>query len=181
MEYKDLEKVNKEIGTIDVKGKQYAEVPQRIKAFRKLFPNGSIETEIISLDDKRVVMKCTVKDENGKVLAVAHAYENEGSSFINKTSFIENCCTSCTGRALGYLGIGIDTSVASFEEVANAQLQQVAEATIDKTKLETIKGLGIEPEKAKEILARFGYAKSTEIKNKDFAKVFSALKGEDYE
>lgn len=178
MEYKDLLAVNEEIQTIDVKGKNYAEVPQRIKAFRKLFPNGSIETEIVSLDEHRVVMSCTVKDESGKVLAKAHAYENEGSSFINKTSFIENCCTSCTGRALGYLGIGIDTSVASFEEVANAQLQQTEEATIDKNKLDTIKNLDIDPAKAKEILASFGYAKSTEIKNRDFAKVFSALRGD---
>ena len=176
MEYKDLEKVNKEIGTIDVKGKQYAEVPQRIKAFRKLFPNGSIETEIVSLDDHRVVMKCVVKNEEGRVLSTAHAYENEGSSFINKTSFIENCCTSCTGRALGYLGIGIDTSVASFEEVANAQLQQTAEATINKAKLDTIKALKIDPEIAKGILGSYGYTKSTEIKNKDFADIFETLK-----
>ena len=52
------------------------------------------------------------------------AYEVEGSSFINKTSFIENCETSAIGRALGNLGIGIDTSVASYEEVANAVKQQ---------------------------------------------------------
>ena len=177
MEYKDLLEVNKEINTIDVKGKQYAEVPQRIKAFRKLFPNGSIETEIVTLDEKRVVMKCTIKDENGKVLATAHAYENEGSSFINKTSFIENCCTSCTGRALGYLGIGIDTSVASYEEVANAMENQ---KKIDETKIQALeKALennNISGTKITEILSKYGYKKIADIVIGDYMKIVNDFK-----
>ena len=44
----------------------------------------------------------------------------KNSSFINKTSFIENCETSAWGRCLGNLGIGIDSSVATYEEVSNA-------------------------------------------------------------
>ena len=177
MKYEDLIEVNKEISTIDVKGKQYAEVPQRIKAFRKLFPNGSIETEIVSLDEKRVVMKCTVKDENGKVLATAHAYENEGSSFINKTSFIENCCTSCTGRALGYLGIGIDTSVASYEEVANAIENQ---KKIDNVKVQAlekaISNNNIPSERVNKILAKFNYKTIADILVVDYIKVIDELK-----
>jgi len=120
MEYKQLEQANKVIQTTDIKGKEYAEVNQRIKAFRMVEPNGSIETEILSLENGVCVMKTTVKDANGKVLGVGHAYEKENSTFINKTSYIENCETSAVGRALGMLGIGIDTSIASYEEVANA-------------------------------------------------------------
>jgi hypothetical protein len=60
-------------------------------------------------------------DDNGAtLLGVGHAYEREDSTFINKTSYIENCETSAVGRALGMLGLGIDTSVASAEEVQNA-------------------------------------------------------------
>ena len=55
---------------------------------------------------------------------IAHAYEKEGSTFINKTSYIENCETSAVGRALGFLGIGIDGSVASADEVKTAILNQ---------------------------------------------------------
>lgn len=126
MNYDKLVEVNNKLQTIDVKGKNYVEVNKRISAFRELFPNGSIETNIEKLEDGIVVMSCTVKDEAGKVLSKAHAYEKENSTFINKTSYIENCCTSATGRALGYLGIGIDTSVASYEEVQNAITQQEA-------------------------------------------------------
>ena len=120
MTFNELQEANKLINTIDVEGKDYAEVPQRIKAFRSLFPNGAIETSIISNDNQMVVMKATVRDEEGHVLGEGHAYEKESSSFINKTSYIENCETSAVGRALGMCGFGIDTSVASYEEVANA-------------------------------------------------------------
>ena len=67
--------------------------------------------------------KCIIKTQilvDDKCVATGYAYENENSTFINKTSYIENCETSSLARALGNFGIGIDDSVASFEEVANA-------------------------------------------------------------
>ena len=128
MKFEDLVKANAEIKTTEIKGKNYAEVNQRIKAFRMLYPNGSISTNIESLENGVVVMKATVKDEDEHVLGTGYAYEKESSSFINKTSYIENCETSAVGRALGMLGIGIDTSVASYEEVSNAIKQQQEDA-----------------------------------------------------
>ena len=62
-------------------------------------------------------------------LATGTAYEKENSTFINKTSYIENCETSAIGRALGIAGFGIDTSVASAEEVKNAMANQVTITT----------------------------------------------------
>lgn len=120
MTYEQIVKANETIKTTDLHGKDYAEVNQRIKAFRSLLPNGSIETEIISVANGVVIIKAIVKNEDGVVLGVGHAYEKENSSFINKTSYIENCETSAVGRALGMCGFGIDTSVASYEEVATA-------------------------------------------------------------
>lgn len=123
--YADIEKVNSEMKMTDIKGKDYAEVPQKVAAFRKLFPNGSITSEIVYLEDGMVVFKTTVADENGQILATGHAYEKEGSSFINRTSFIENGETSSTGRALSFLGLmGGSESIASLEEVMNAKKQQ---------------------------------------------------------
>lgn len=122
--FEQIQEANKQIKTTDIKGKDYAEVNQRIKAFRMCFPNGTIEAKIVSLVDTRVVMQAIIKDEEGKMLGTGYAYEIEGSSFINKSSFIENCETSAVGRALGMCGFGIDTSLASYEEVANAELNQ---------------------------------------------------------
>lgn len=120
IKFEDIKKVNETISTIDVKGKNYAEVNQRIKAFRMLYPAGTIETEILSVENGVCIMKATIKDDNDHILGIGHAYEKENSTFINKTSYIENCETSAVGRALAMCGIGIDTSVASYEEVANA-------------------------------------------------------------
>lgn len=141
MTYTELAKVNEQIKTTDIKGKAYAEVNERIKAFRQLFINGGIQTELISLDNGVCIIKATVTDENGFILGTGIAYEKEGSSFINKTSFIENCETSAVGRALGMLGIGIDTSVASFEEVGNAIKQQEDEKPITADQKKTITAL----------------------------------------
>ena len=63
-------------------------------------------------------------DSKEVVLGQGTAYEKEGSSNINRTSYIENCETSAVGRALGMAGFGIDTSIASAEEVSGAIAQQ---------------------------------------------------------
>lgn len=129
----NIQKVNKDLKTTNIKGKEYVEVNQRIKGFRQLYPEGSILTEIISLENGFVVMKATVL-VNGEIIGTGHAFEKESSSYINKTSYIENCETSAVGRALGMCGIGIDTSVASAEEVALAIEQQSAEPPKKSTK-----------------------------------------------
>ena len=126
MRFDEIRKANETIKTTDVKGKQYAEVNQRIKAFRMIYPEGTIETEIVSIADGVCIMKAIVKN-NDLVLGTGTAYEKEGSTFINKTSYIENCETSAVGRALAMCGIGIDTSIASKEEVENAIKQQEEE------------------------------------------------------
>ena len=118
--YLDLAIVNETIKTTDIKGKEYAEVNQRIKAFRMLYPNGTIQTQMISNENGVCIFRANVIDDRGTLLGTGTAYEKEDSSFINKTSYIENCETSAVGRALGMAGFGIDVSVASAEEVQNA-------------------------------------------------------------
>lgn len=132
--YKDIEKVNEKLKTTTIQKKEYVEVNQRIKAFRMLFAEGFICTDIVSNQDGVCIIKATVGfvNENGErqVLGTGIAYEKEGSSFINKTSYIENCETSAVGRALGMCGFGIDAEVASYDEVATATLNQEAEKPI---------------------------------------------------
>lgn len=131
--FEDIKRANKTIKTTPIQGKDYAEVNQRIKAFRMLFPEGFITTEIKSLENGVVIFQATVGyyDENGNavVLGTGTAYEKENSTFINKTSYLENAETSSVGRALGMAGFGIDTSIASAEEVQNARLNQANQET----------------------------------------------------
>lgn len=120
MKYLDLAIANETIKTTDIKGKEYAEVNQRIKAFRMVYPQGTIQTQMISNENGVCIFQARVYDDINRLLGTGTAYEKEDSSYINKTSYIENCETSAVGRALGMAGFGIDVSVASAEEVQNA-------------------------------------------------------------
>lgn len=113
-----------ELKTVDIKGKDYVMVNERIKAFRENYKGYSLVSEILSMENGIVTMKASILDDNGCVVATGHAQEKEQSSSINKTSYVENCETSAFGRALGNFGIGIDTSFATADEVANAIKQQ---------------------------------------------------------
>lgn len=140
--YEDIRKANDEarVTPIEVKGKvsTYVEVNERIKAFRKVFPEGFILTDMVSNNDGLCVFRAEVGyyvgGELKVVLGTGTAYENEGSSFINKTSYIENCETSAVGRALGMAGFGIDDDVASAEEIKGTQAQSEADKEANKQK-----------------------------------------------
>jgi len=120
--------------TVENKGKKYVTVNERLKYFRENFKSYALITEVIDQNQAQIVtingkekkkeanitIKATIKDPNGTPVATGLAYEVENSSFINKTSFIENCETSAWGRALANFGIGIDETVASADEVVNA-------------------------------------------------------------
>ena len=108
---------------IQIQGKDYITVNERVKEFRKLHPQGQILTQIMANADGQILFQAKIIVD-GVLVATGHAKEVEGSTFINKTSALENSETSAVGRALGMFGIGIDTSLASADEVANAVTQQ---------------------------------------------------------
>ena len=122
--YEQILKANEGLSTIDLKNKPYVLVPERVKAFRKLFPEGFIVTDILSLENGVVTMKSEVGYYEGDrrvVLGTGMAYEKEANGYVNKTSYIENCETSAVGRALGFLALGIDGGgICSAEELVNA-------------------------------------------------------------
>jgi hypothetical protein len=112
--------------TINIKGKEYITVNERLKHFRTepTFKGWQICEQLVHIDEKEGIFKVTICDTKGVEMASAHSQEYRDSSYINKTSFVENGFTSALGRALGYLGIGIDTSIASANEVQNAVKNQ---------------------------------------------------------
>ena len=122
--WEGIVKATEPMKTVNIKGKEYATVPERIKAFRSICPGGSIVTDIVSHDESMVIMRTTITDEDGRVLATGTAFERPDSTYIKKTSYIENCETSAVGRALGMLAIGVDASMCSAEELVNAIINQ---------------------------------------------------------
>ena len=106
--------------TVDIKGKSYVTVSERVKYFRLRYPDYTIRTDIKRLTSDEAVVKAEILDVSGRVLSDGLAYELRDSTFINKTSFLENCQTSAIGRALAFMAIGIDDSIASTEELVIA-------------------------------------------------------------
>lgn len=119
--------VNSRIRTTSIKGKEYAEVNQRVLAFWELFPEGRIRTEVLEDTGTRCTVRAQVwrSPEEEWPAATGTAFEERKGS-INSTSYLENCETSAVGRALGMLGIGATEALASAEEVAGAIAQQEA-------------------------------------------------------
>tara|TARA_R100001443_G_scaffold117400_3_gene142074 strand:- start:8155 stop:8682 length:528 start_codon:yes stop_codon:yes gene_type:complete len=123
--------------TVNIKGKEYVEVNTRLKFFREVYPEFTLDTEIIEITEDTITMKAIILNEEGRLIASGTAKERSGSSFINKTSYVENCETSAWGRALGNFGIGLDTAVASADEVSNAILNEKKKPTTP-TRLELV-------------------------------------------
>ena len=127
--------------SIKIKGKDYIEVNERIKHFRKEYPNFSLTSEVIEKTPDSVLIRATITNENGVDVATGLAEETKGTTYINETSYVENCETSAWGRALGNFGIGIDTSIASADEVVNAVTNQKTQQWLTQTQyVNTMKG-----------------------------------------
>lgn len=117
------------LSTINIKGKEYSTVDSRVEFFRTKYPMWSLETEypVLDLDKGVCVCRAIVKDETGRIMAdgFAHEWQNKPGSMVNKTSYIENAQTSAVGRALGFIGIGINgMGIATAEEVQTAIAHQ---------------------------------------------------------
>jgi hypothetical protein len=110
---------SKDSGIVNIHGKEYQTVALRVGRFREAHKDFSLTTEIVSRDETCVVMKATITNESGRVLATGHSEEYRASSQINRNSALENAETSAIGRALAALGLG-GTEFASADEVANA-------------------------------------------------------------
>ncbi|MDA9097076.1 hypothetical protein N9J50_01945 [Methylophilaceae bacterium] len=170
----------KQLKTVDIKGKAYVMVNERIAHFRELYPQGTIITELLSSVDGTHTFKATAIND-GTILSTGHASEKDGSTFINKTSALENAETSSVGRCLGILGIGIDASIASAEEVGNAVAQQEVTPSKEKVSDELISNVKNNMERAyKEgSLKKFFFTLSPEIQEvvREYANELKSSKG----
>ena len=161
---------NYKFKTTNIRGKQYVEVNERIKFFRQedQYKNWGIHTEFPMLTDAECLCRASITDPQGNIVAVGHAHEVKTASNINKTSYVENCETSAVGRALAMLGIGIDTSIASANEVEDAIAKQ--QAMVDNPHVQKIsKALDAPVENIMD--KAVGYIKSQSDKKKAFDSI----------
>lgn len=140
--------------------KDYIQVNERLIKFYEKYPEGSIQTDIISIDNEKVVMRAyAFRTKHDNIPSTGHAEEIRNSSYINRNSAVENCETSAVGRALANLGFEIRHSIASREEIERA---------IDKQ--EFIKQ-AISPIPEKDRKQIFNRAKAKGITNEEFKSI----------
>jgi hypothetical protein len=113
----------------------YVDVPTRLAQALKQFPDLRIQETrplIVTVDNQQYVeISCTVwRDANDLMPTVAYCWEPiPGRTPYTKGSEMMNASTSCLGRALGFLGMGIGKSIASRNEVQARQPATVADIT----------------------------------------------------
>jgi hypothetical protein len=113
--------MSKELKTVNIRGKEYVQVDERLRHFNAEYENGRIETEVCFQDQYvRCVARVWPDVKNEARYFTGHAEEDRTQGPINKTSAVENCETSAVGRALGMLGIGLIGGVATADEVSGA-------------------------------------------------------------
>lgn len=119
------------LATINIKGKEYVTVAERVRYFNETYPNGMIETDI-SFDGELVRSRAKITPDTDKPQRyfIGHAEENREDGMVNKTSAVENCETSSIGRALGLMGIGIIDGIASADEIILATADRVLPVTL---------------------------------------------------
>ena len=98
----------KKLPTIDIKGKEYVQVKDRIIELHRQNDSFSLSTDIIYDDDNKVVMQTRLKIDNRIFTGIASENKDQASPY-------ENCETSSVGRCVGFYGIGIIDSVESSD------------------------------------------------------------------
>ena len=108
---------------IKIQGKDYVLVSDRVIYFNEQYPKGCIQTKLLKWDKEgNIVIKAYIYPEgkDGRYFT-GYSQEKIGTSFINKTSALENAETSAVGRALAMMGIGVIDSIASVDELNKAK------------------------------------------------------------
>lgn len=107
----------KKSATIDLKGKEYATVPTRIKEFREACPNGLIETNPEIREDGQVVFTARILKDKANT-ASGEATGHSIGKLVGDKAF-EKLETIAIGRALAILGYMASGEIASSEEMEN--------------------------------------------------------------
>ncbi len=108
--------------TVDLKGKPYVLVVDRIKYFHEHHPNGCIASEMVGHENGLFIVRATVTPDVDHPARRFNGLSQAklGGSGANREAALENSETSAVGRALGFLGIGVIDSIASADELRKA-------------------------------------------------------------
>ena len=98
---------------MNIQGREYCQVVERLKHFHENHKDGIIKTSYEIINGG--IMFTAQIFIGGKVKATGHGFKGMKQEFN-----VEKCETRAIGRALGIFGIGADGSISSYDEVAEA-------------------------------------------------------------
>lgn len=108
----------------------YVTVAERIEKFYDRYPEGRIITHIVEHDAERgfILMRAEGyrTPDDAQPAATGHAFELRSEGYVNRTSYIENCESSCVGRMLALLGFEVRRGIASREEMEKVSQMEKA-------------------------------------------------------
>jgi len=116
-----------ELPLINLKGKDYLQVAHRLVWFREDRSEWSLETEMVQLTETHAIVKATVKDPSGRVIATAHKREDK----THFADYMEKAETAAIGRALALVGYGTQFAEELDEEgrIVDSPIQPKAAPT----------------------------------------------------
>lgn len=105
--------MTEKLPTIDLKGKQYVQVKDRVSYFNETYKDGSIVTEVVHSSTGMVTFKATITPDLAKA---SRFFTGHSFGTVDEVKAFEKLESVAVGRALAMMGIGIIDSIASAEE-----------------------------------------------------------------
>jgi len=185
-------------------GRPYIKASHKLKKFKEdpRYAHWRINTEVLENTETYAVVKASIIDHNGTVMATGHSREDVHTSEVTQTSFLECAETFAVGRALSFLGMGLEEmgpyEICSKEEYEVAKEKQKdtrkkkkAEKKKKEEEQETIttrqgttllhlaKDAGLTDDQDRlDFLEEFGVKDFDHIKKEDFERAKTLLEGE---
>lgn len=126
--------MGKKLKTINLSGKQYAQVAERLRAIHDDHKDFDIVTTPTITDSGNIIFTATLtirdkKDANGPVVYTGHSFGKNGA-----VKAFEKQETIAVGRALAFAGYHADGEIASADEMkdygSEADQEQIIEAVM---------------------------------------------------
>lgn len=140
----------------------YIDVAERIQAFYKQYPNGSLnqaDLQFVNIGGKDYVVYTATayRDPDDKLPGVGTAWEPiPGTTPYTKNSEVQNAETAAWGRAIVALGLASSARIASRQEVEGRNMERAVEQRIFTLKGDIAKALpGVAPGEIKRRLNLF--------------------------
>jgi hypothetical protein len=101
-----------ELQLLNLKGKEYLQVAQRLVWFREERPNWGIQTEIVERTSTHAICRAQIVNESGLVVSCGTKHEEK----THFSDFLEKAETGAIGRALAHCGYGTAFSGDELDE-----------------------------------------------------------------